>query len=78
MAWIRADGRQTDAGLAQLKEIDLLACQGDPTASKKEADSIIPATLRMKKSNDDGFAACMAKRGYVRVPASRTSASQNH
>jgi hypothetical protein len=75
MAWIRADGRQTDGGLAQLKEIDTLACQGDPTVNKKEADPAIPSFLRPTKTNDDRFAACMTARGYRRVPASEASAS---
>jgi hypothetical protein len=75
MAWIRADGRQTDAGLAQLKEIDTLACKGDPTANKKKTDSAISSLLRPTKTNDDGFSACMAELGYLRVPASEASAS---
>jgi len=77
MAWVRADGR-TDSGLAQLKEIDILACRGDATTKTSGADSVIPAPLRQKKSDDGGFAACMAARGYSRVPASEAGAASRN
>ena len=74
MTWIRADGRM-DRGLAQLEEIDILACHGDETGKTSGADSVIPAPLRLKKSDADGFAACMAARGYSRVPVSEADAA---
>jgi hypothetical protein len=74
MAWIRTDGRPMDGGLAQLKEIDTLACRGGESEKKGDADSVLSA-LRLKKTDDGAFATCMAARGYLRVPLSGANAA---